>query len=188
VKLVGAFGRLAPVKNYPLFLEAARLVLEQEPVSFVIAGDGPQRSQLESLAGRLGIADRVRFVGWLGNPYPLLSIVDLVVLTSSAEGFGLALLEAMALERPVVATAVGAVPEIVRDGVTGLLVPSREPAALASAIVRLLRDPSLRRALGRQGRELARQFSPTTMCDRVEEVYFSAIERRSRGRAAKVRP
>lgn len=186
-KLVGAFGRLAPVKNYPLLLEAARLVLEKEPARFVIAGEGPERGELERLASQLGIADRVHFAGWLQNPYPFLAVVDVVVLTSSAEGFGLALLEAMALERPVVATAVGAIPEIVHDGMNGILVPAADPEALASAIVRLLRDRSLRGVLGARGHEVAlREFSSATMCDRVEQVYLSAMEHRRFGRTPAV--
>jgi glycosyltransferase involved in cell wall biosynthesis len=178
-KLVGAFGRLAPVKNYPLFLEAARIVLESEPATFVIAGDGPERSELERLAGRLGIAERVHFTGWLQNPYPLLASMDVVVLTSIAEGFGLVLVEAMALGRPVVATAAGGVSEVVRDGETGIVVPAPDPASLAAAILRLLRDPSLGQAFGTRGREVARaEFSEQAMCDRAEQVYSSTIERR----------
>jgi glycosyltransferase involved in cell wall biosynthesis len=181
-RLVGAFGRLAPVKNYPVFLEAARLVLEKEPATFVIAGDGPERNELERLAGRLGIAERVHFAGWVQNPYPLLASMDVVVLTSIAEGFGLVLLEAMALERPVITTAAGAVTEVVRDGETGIVVPAADPASLAAAILRLLRDPSLGQALGARGREVARaEFSDQTMCDRAEQVYVSAMKRQWRG-------
>lgn len=178
-KLVGAFGRLAPVKNYPLFLEAARIVLESEPATFVIAGDGPERNELGRLASRLGIAERVHFTGWLQNPYPLLASMDVVVLTSIAEGFGLVLVEAMALGRPVITTPAGGVQEIVRDGETGIVVPAPDPASLAAAILRLLRDPSLGHALGTRGREVARaEFSDQAMCDRAERVYASALERR----------
>lgn len=174
--LVGVFGRLAPVKNYPMFLEAARLVLREEPATFVIVGDGPERARLEHTAAELGITTHVRFTGWLTNPYPLLAAVDVVASTSSTEGFPVGLLEAIALGRPVVATDVGAVREIVREGSTGIVVRAGDARALAGAILRLLRDPSLRHALGGQGREVARrEFSTAMMCVRVEEVYVAAI-------------
>jgi len=178
-KVVGAFGRLAPVKNYPLLLEAARRVLDAEPVTFVIAGDGPERARLERLVGRLGLAEHVYLAGWLPNPYPLLAAVDVVASSSIVEGFGLVLLEAMALGKPVVATEVGGVAEIVRHGETGLVSPPGDPVALADAILRLLRDPPLRRALGDRGRERAREeFSLTRMCDQVRGIYLSALKTR----------
>lgn len=181
-RLVGVFGRLALVKNYPMFLRAARLVLQEEPATFVIVGDGPERARLELVAADLGITANVRFTGWLANPYPLLAATDVVVSTSSTEGFPVGLLEALALGRPVVATDVGAVREIVREGTTGMVIPAGDAPALAGAIVRLLRDPSLCRALGARGREVARtEFSPAAMCDRVEEVYLSALQRRRFG-------
>lgn len=175
VSLVGAFGRLAAVKNYPLFLEAARIVSARERLRIVIAGDGPERQRLEALAASHGIASRVEFVGWMENPYPLLAIMDVVVLTSTAEGFGLVLLEAMALERPVVATDVGGVREIVEHGNNGLLVPAADPEALAAAIIGLLRDPVRSRALGICGREVVEsRFSLSAMRVAVEKVYLSA--------------
>jgi glycosyltransferase involved in cell wall biosynthesis len=184
VRLVGVFGRLAPVKNYPMFLQAARLVLREEPAKFVIVGDGPERARLERVAADLGITADVHFTGWLLNPYPLLAATDVVVSTSSTEGFPVGLLEAMALGRPVVATDVGAVREIVREGVTGLLVPSGDAPALAGAIVRLLQDSSLCHSLGARGREVARaEFSPAAMRAGVEEVYLSALQRRHFGGA-----
>lgn len=123
-----------------------------------------------------GIAAHVRFPGWLANPYPVIATKDVVVLTSFAEGFGPVLLEALALGRPVVATAVGAVGEIVRDGVTGLFVTGGDATALAGAITRLLQEPALCREFGARGKETARTgFSPEVMRDRVEAVYISAL-------------
>lgn len=178
--VVGVVGRLAPVKNYSLFLEAARLVLREEKAAFVLVGEGPDKGRLERQAADLGIAGRVRFAGWVANPYPLLAAMDVVVLTSNWEGFGLVLLEAMALERPVVATAVGAVREIVRDGETGLLAPAGDAEAIAASVLRLLRDPALRRSLGARGKQVAgTEFSLTAMREKVERVYRSALERRA---------
>jgi glycosyltransferase involved in cell wall biosynthesis len=182
VKLVGVFGRLVPEKNYPLFLEAARLALQQEAATFVIVGDGPERQRLQGMATEMGIGAHVRFLGWLANPYPALAAMDVVVSTSSAEGFGLTVLEAMALAKPVVGTAVGAVPEIVRDEVTGVLVPDGDAAALAVEIVRLLRDPARRHRLGARGKEVARSdFSPTALRDRLGQVYLSTVRERGPG-------
>jgi len=126
----------------------------------------------------------VRFTGWLTNPYPLIAAVDVVASTSSTEGFPVGLLEALALGKPVVATDVGAVRRIVRDGATGMVVPPGDVRALADAVVGLLRNPPLRHALGARGRDVARaEFSSAAMCARVEEVYLSAIARRLSGRA-----
>jgi glycosyltransferase involved in cell wall biosynthesis len=180
--LVGAVGRLVPEKNYPLFLEMARLVLDQEPATFVIVGDGPERQRLQDMATTMGIAAHVRFLGWLANPYPALAAMDVVTSTSSTEGFALSVLEAMALGKPVVATAVGAVPEIIRDQVTGVLVPDGDAVAFAVEVVRLLRDPVRRHRLGARGKEVAcSEFSAIVLRDRLGQVYRSAVRERRPG-------
>jgi glycosyltransferase involved in cell wall biosynthesis len=174
--VVGSVGRLSPVKNHRLLLEAARLVLRERPATFVFVGDGPERAALERAAGDLGIAGSVVFAGWVENPYPILRILDVVALTSNSEGFPVVLAEAMGLERPIVATRVGGVEEIVQDGVCGEIVPPGDARAVADALLRLLGDPARRHAFGRAGREIvARDFSRTAMLRKLHAVYASMV-------------
>jgi len=178
--VVGSVGRLSRVKNYRLLLEAARLVLRERPVTFVLVGDGPERAALERAAGELGIAASVVFAGWVENPYPLLRAFDVVALTSNSEGFPVVLAEAMGLERPIVATRVGGVEEIVRDGVCGEIIAPGDAGALARALLRLLGDPARRQAFGRAGREIvARDFSRASMLGKLHAVYASMAPDRS---------
>lgn len=172
--VVASIGRLSLVKNHRLLLEAARLVLRQARVKFVLVGDGPERTRLERLARETGVAGSVVFAGWMENPYPVLAAADLLAMTSNSEGLPVAPLEAMALGKPVVATRVGGVAEVVRDGISGDLVPSGDAGALAAAMLRLLADPRRRRDFGSAGREIvSREFSREAMVRRLEEVYRS---------------
>ena len=150
VPLVGIVGRVVPIKNHVLFLEAVGQVLERIPAAtFVVAGDGELRSMLEVEAESLG--GRVRFLGWVSDLPALYAALDVVVLTSLNEGTPVALIEAAAAGRPVVATDVGGVAEVVEGG--GYLVPSGDAGALADAIEALLADPGLRTRLGEAGRD-----------------------------------
>lgn len=152
--LVGCVARLEPAKGYEDLLEAFRQVLAQEPEArLVIVGEGYQRQDLAALTARLGLETRVLFTGWRDDMIDLLAAFDVFALASHYEGLGIAILEAMALRRPVVCTAVGGVLDVVQDGETGYLVPSREPAAMASRLVELLRDPERRAAFGEAGRK-----------------------------------
>jgi glycosyltransferase involved in cell wall biosynthesis len=155
-------GRLVPWKGQREFLRAAQIVARQCPAArFVIVGDvafeGPgYREELHRLARDLGLAERVIFTGWRRDVPALLSAADVLVHSSILpEPFGLVLVEAMALERPVVASALGGPGAIVRDGRDGLLVDPRRPQEIAAAVLRLAGDPALRRAMGRSGRARA---------------------------------
>ena len=151
--LIGAVGRLSPVKGHAHFIRAARLIVEKEPAAkFLIVGDGPLRSELEICAKRLGIGDACLFVGARHDVYDLVAAMDVFVLPSVDEGIPMALLEAMALETPVVATAVGGVPEVVEHRATGLLVRSGDEPGLADASLELIREPRLARTLGARAR------------------------------------
>jgi glycosyltransferase involved in cell wall biosynthesis len=153
--VVGAVARLSKEKGLDVLLRAAgRLIADGRPLRVVLAGDGPERARLVRLAGALGIAERVDFRGQVPHEdVPrLLADVDIFALPSLAEGFGVAAVEAQAMELPVVASDVHGIPDVVVDGVTGLLTPPGDVAGLAEAIDRLAGDAGLRSRMGRAGR------------------------------------
>ncbi len=143
-KVVGFIGRLDPVKRVPDLLEAMSMLKEAR---LEIFGEGLERAAIERRIGQLGLADRVTLHGAVGRPEDALSQIDVLVLPSEAEGFGLVLIEAMTAGVPVVATDVPGIRDVVRDGQTGLLVPVRRPAELAAAIARVMDDRALREKL-----------------------------------------
>jgi glycosyltransferase involved in cell wall biosynthesis len=170
---VGVVGHLSPVKGQADLIEAAaRLGPEREGVRLFVIGDGPLRARLEARTAALGLSGRVVFTGVRGDVARLLAMLDVVVVPSHTEGMSNALLEAMAMARPVVATAVDGNLDVVRDGVTGLLVPPRDPAALATAILRLVDGPEYARAMGNAARACIEQsFTVHDMVTRHEELY-----------------
>lgn len=152
--VVGAVARLSREKGLDVLLRAVAKIGDRAPLRVVLAGDGPERGRLERLAGKLGIDDRVAFRGEVAhdNVPNVLSELDIFAMPSRAEGFGVAALEAQAMELPVVASRVHGIPDTVEDGRTGLLVPPDDVDALAAAIERLATDGELRRSLGAAGR------------------------------------
>jgi len=171
--LVGTVARLDPVKNLDMLVEAfagVRTALANGLL--IIIGDGPERRRLENLARAAGVADAVRFLGHRGDVRRLLPAFDVYVNSSISEGVSLTILEAMATNLPVVATAVGGTPEVVADGVTGLLVPARQPAALASALTALGKAPERRAELGSAARlSIEARFQLDGMIERYADVY-----------------
>ena len=167
--VIGAVGRLSPEKGYHVLLRA----LVDVPVGrLVLVGDGPQRAELEALARELGIESRVRFAGWVEPPWAGRFAFDVLVLPSFNEGFGLVVVEAMLANVPVIATAVGAVPELVDDGTTGVLVPPDDAGALAAAITQILGDSALRSEMAGRARASASQrFSTAKMAAEFESLY-----------------
>lgn len=171
-RLVVQVGRLAGVKGPDVALEAFSAVVREEPhARLVFVGEGHLRPYLERRATRLGIREQVCLAGHLYQPDDVIAAADVVILPSRNEGFGHALLEAMALGRPVVATAVGGVPDIVEDGVNGLLVPPNDRSALAGAILRLLRDRPLADRLGRAARGVKGRYTLAATLAAVERLY-----------------
>jgi glycosyltransferase involved in cell wall biosynthesis len=159
--LVGTVGRLAPVKGHKHFLQAAAVVLQSRPdARFLIVGDGPLRAELTAAAAQIGSRGECLITGERADTYDLVTAMDVFVLPSLHEGIPMAVLEAMALGTPVIATAVGGVPEVVIDGVTGLLVPSRDQRRLASACLQIAADRQLSRKLaGAARRAIEEDFS-----------------------------
>jgi glycosyltransferase involved in cell wall biosynthesis len=162
-----------PVKGQIDLLLAMKEVLRVRPAArLVLVGDGVRRPHLERCARQLGITSRCHFLGQRRDGGSILSRALLSVSSSHAEGISNAILEAMALRRPVVATAVGGTPEIVREGVNGYLVPPGAPAALARRILDLLADPALRARMGEEGRAIVeREFSLDQMRTSYDALY-----------------
>ena len=175
--LVGTLARLSREKGLDVLLHAAKLVLASEPSArFMIGGTGPLEEELRRKIRELKLEPYVRMAGFIEDVPSFLSELDVFVLPSDSEGIGLAIMEAMATGLPVVATAVGGVPEVVSDGQTGILVPPRQPKLLAQAIVRLLVDPDLARAMGAAGRNRVEAlFDAKVMAERTVAVYRSLV-------------
>ncbi len=169
---VGTVARLNPVKDLGLLLEAFGSLFRCHPeVALVIVGDGPDRRTLERNAQDLGCAAGVHFIGHRDDARQLLPALDVYVNCSITEGMSVTILEAMAAGLPVVATRVGGNPELVEDGVTGVLVPERSAAGLADGLRRLLASPREREGMGAAGRaRLVAEFS----LDRMVRQYFDA--------------
>jgi len=172
---VGVVGRLVGGKGHGCFLAAAARLADTPAVAkFLIVGEGPERAALEAEAGRLGVADgRVLFTGFRDDVPAVLAALDILVLPSTdAEVLPLVVMEALAAGRPVVATSVGGVPEMIEDGVSGLLVPPGDADALAAALRRLTGDATLRARLAGAGREcVERRFTLARMVSETERVY-----------------
>jgi glycosyltransferase involved in cell wall biosynthesis len=176
-RCVGVVANLRPVKGLDVFLTAAGLLRERFPkVSFRIAGEGEQRGALEEQARQLGLAQRVQLCGAQSDVPAFLAGLDVAVLSSRAEGMSNAVLEYMAAARPIVATAVGATPELIQDGVHGLLVPAGNAESLARAISTLLVERDHARWLGQAARERAASvYSRQAMVRRFEEFYTRLV-------------
>ena len=178
--ILGCVARLSPKKGHDTLLEAAARVVRQRPdATFVLVGDGPLRTEIQAHADRLGLNGRLRFLGLVENPASLLPRMDVFVLPSNMEGMSNALLEAMAAGRPVVATNVGGNAEVVLDGVTGVLVPPREPGQMAEALLGLLANPARASAMGAAGRaRVEDHFSSRLMVRRLEDLYRDLLARK----------
>jgi glycosyltransferase involved in cell wall biosynthesis len=171
--VIGIAARFAPVKDHATLLRAfARVRERMPPAKLVLAGDGPLRADLERQATESGVADGVRFLGVRRDVPALLRTWDVFCLSSLSEGTSVTLLEAMASEVPAVTTAVGGNPEIVDEGVTGLLAPRGDDEALAARLLEVLGDRERARAMGRAGRErVLERFTFDGMAGGYAELY-----------------
>jgi len=183
--LVGTVARLTAQKALDVMLRGFAGAVAREPASFaklVIVGRGELERKLKTLCSELGLSDRVLFAGFRTDIPAVMRSFDLFALTSDFEGFGLVLLEAQAAERPVLATAVSAIPEVVSDGVTGVLVPRQDHQAFADALLRFC-DPKMRQKFGSAGAQRVRDsFPPSAMIRRTLDVYSTL--NKSSGQAA----
>jgi glycosyltransferase involved in cell wall biosynthesis len=174
--VVGCVANFRAEKAHQDLLRAATVVRERIPdACFVLVGQGPLEERTRRLARDLGLTDSVLFAGYREDVARLCAAFDLFTLSSVHEGLPVALLEAMAAGIPAVVTDAGGLPEVVEDGVHGRVVPRRDPAALAAAIVELLRDEGLRARMGRAARERARRFDIRSAVRRMEQVYEALL-------------
>jgi glycosyltransferase involved in cell wall biosynthesis len=171
-------GRLIPIKGHDVLLRAVAAVRGDLPgLTLEIAGEGPLEQELASTVARLELDGVVSFLGRVAPAAPVFDRAEVVVVPSFGEGFGMVALEAMERGRPVIASAVGGLPEIVDDGRTGLLVPAGDAEALARAIRELAGDPARTAAMAAAGRVRALEmFSQERCTDRIEAIYRAALE------------
>ncbi|MFC1674324.1 glycosyltransferase [Candidatus Omnitrophota bacterium] len=190
---IGIIGRLVPVKNHRLFLEAAAILLKDNPVEkikFKIIGDGELRENLEDYAARLNLTAQVEFTGWKRELTKLYSGLEVVALTSINEGTPVSLIEAMASGRPIVSTEAGGVRDLLGENLDsaqgkdlkfrimerGIIVDSKDPADFAAALAAILRDKQLRRDMGLRGREFAaRIYSKNRLIRDIQDLYCTLL-------------
>lgn len=177
VRLVGMVARLARQKGIGDFIRAARGVLDSYPsAAFVLAGDGPLMEEARELRAELGLDAHLHLLGQVEWARELISALDVLVISSLSEGSSVVAMEAMALGKPVVATAVGGVPEVVADDQTGILVEPGDPAGLAAAVVEVLSDRARAEEMGERGRQrAAAQFDISEMLERTKAVYADLV-------------
>lgn len=175
--VIGTIGRLTAQKGHVYLLQAVKQVIAEFPALRVfLIGDGELRAELEAQAQQLGISANMVFTGYRNDARKLLAGFDVFVFPSLWEGFGLVLLEAMALQKAIIASQVSAIPESVQHGQTGILVPPKQPAELAQAMLTLLRNVKLARTMGEAGYAYLQQhFTVTKMVQRTEMVYQEAL-------------
>jgi len=179
--VVGTVARLVPIKGVDIFIRAAAEVCgRRKDVSFVIVGEGKERRGLETMAEGLGLKRCLFFAGERQNIADFYDLFDIFVLSSRAEGFGIVILEAMHHDIPVIAAAVGGVPEIVVNGVTGILVPPESPQSLAEAIISLLDNSEQGRRLVEEARKRLELFTVERYVETLESYYEELWERAMR--------
>ncbi len=176
--VIGCVGRLSHEKGQAQLLEAAGKLLRQGAhFTLVMVGDGPDRDLLQEKAQTEGVGAHVRFLGYMSRTDEIYANIDMLVLPSHQEGMPNVILEAMQWRLPIVSTAVGAVPEMLVNGVSGLLVQPRDPIALARAIAAFMGDPEKAARMGRKAYEaLYPRFSPERRAERFETLYYRVLE------------
>jgi glycosyltransferase involved in cell wall biosynthesis len=182
-QVVGTVANLRPMKGLSYLIEAARLVLDKHPdVTFVVVGRELVKGYLQELeqeAERLGIRERLLFTGFRQDALQVISAFDIFTLPSLWEGFGIVLLEAMALSKPLVGTNVGGIPEVIDDGRNGFLVEPRNPGQLAQKLLELLNNETMRHQMGQNSAITVREkFSIQETVKATEQVYVTVTNRK----------
>jgi len=175
--VIAVIGQLIRRKGHRFLLEAAPAVLQHHPQTrFVFLGEGEEEDRLKQLAQTLGVDDRVLFAGYRNDVGDILRGVDILVHPATMEGFANVALQAMAAGVPVISTAVGGMPESVRHGINGLLIPPRDVTALSQAMLQLLNDPALRHKMGKAGQEIVQnEFNIQSMIEGNLKLYMRVL-------------
>lgn len=181
--VVGIVARLAEVKGHKYFIDAAEIISrDNDNVKFLIAGIGPKEQEIRELASHKGLTDRVIFTGFMENVHEVFNIIDINVISSLSEALCLSLIEGMCVGKPSVGTDVGGIPEVVKDGYNGFLVPTGDSGRLAEGVLKLVHDPELRKTMGDRGREMmTRSFTAGAMARGIEELYEAVAKKNRRG-------
>lgn len=175
--VIGTVGRFVAEKRYDDILDSVEELLAEHPkLHLVLVGGRGTIEEYKAKVACKGISDRITFLGEVQNVYPVLSRIDIFVLASSQEGLPNAVMEAMTLSKPVVATRVGGIPDLVVDQSTGILVDAYSPQQLALAFRRLVADASLREKFGKAGRRRIEEFSVEKLLERVRGIYSDVLE------------
>jgi len=177
--VIGTVGRLVPQKGHRYLIDAMPMILKAVPKArLLIVGRGGLQAQLEEQVSGLALSRHVRLAGRRRDIPRLLAAMDVFAFPSLWEGFGIALLEAMTMELPVVASDVDGIPEVVQDRITGILVPPRSSVPLAEALIALLNRQALARAMGKRGKErVLAHFTIDQYWRKLDELYQSLLRR-----------
>ena len=174
--IVGTVGRLTSIKGHRYLIEAARKIAGSRPdTTFVILGDGELLDELKNMVTRSDIEENIKFLGWRSDVAEVMSTFDIFALPSLNEGMGRVLVEAMALGRPIVASNIGGIPDLVVDGENGYLVPVGDVETLAARIRKLLDDPEKREEMGECGKKIAIDYSANAMVQKIDRVYRKLV-------------
>lgn len=175
--VIGTLGRLVHVKGYKYFLEGAYEILKDNSnVTFIIAGDGPLFDELKEYAEKLGIYDKIKMLGFRQDVYNIIHACDIFVITSLHEGLPTVLLEAMYLGRPVIATKVGGIPEVINDKFNGILIPPKEPIVFAIACLELIKNHDLRLQLAERAKsDVIANYSAERVMKETKKIYGAVL-------------
>ena len=177
--VVGTVGWLLPIKGPMYLLKAMGCLWRSHPeIQLVFVGKGELEEKLREETFRMGVSDRVTFLGWRDDIPEIMQVLDIFVLPSLNEGMGRVLVEAMAAGKPIVASRVGGIPDLVRDGQNGLLVGPGDINGLSLAIRKLLIDRKMRDEMGRRGRTMALDFGVEKMVEKIDALYSSLYQRK----------
>jgi glycosyltransferase involved in cell wall biosynthesis len=190
--VVGFVGWLIPIKGVTYLVNAMARIVEQHSKNLLVLvgkGDdkGEEEIKLKEQVERAGLADKVRFLGWRPDVDEIMGCFDIFVLPSLNEGMGRVLVEAMAAGLPIVASRVGGIPDLVKDGENGLLVPPADTSALEKAISSLLHDGARRKRMGKAGKKMCGPYSAEAMVEQIDVLYTELLEKYSHNRDSQVR-
>lgn len=179
--VVGTAGRLTHVKGHRYLIEAAGKIVDVRPdTTFVFLGDGELLDELKNMASRLGIEENVKFLGWRSDVAEVMSTFDIFVLPSLNEGMGRVLVEAMALGKPIVASDVGGITDLIVDGKNGFLVPTGNVETMVARIDDLLENPEKRKKMGKNGKSRSVNYSSDLMVKKIDRLYRAVLQQKHR--------